>query len=96
MQYSGMGPLPLDWNQIESWSRLQGLDIQPKEATALRELSLSYVEQHNRAKEKDCPQPWIDPEELRKQEVSEKVTSQFDALIKRRKGKRGRSSKPDN
>jgi hypothetical protein len=85
MQYSGMGPLPLEWGQIKHWSDLQGVDIQPKEAQALRELSLAYVDQHNRAKERDCPQPWIDPEQIRREEVSQKVTSQFDAIIKRRK-----------
>jgi len=92
MQYSGMGPLPLEWKEILSWSELYCIDIQPKEAQALRELSLAYVDQHNRAKEKDCPQPWIDPEQIRREEVSEKVTSQFDAIIKRRKGKSGRRS----
>jgi len=87
MKFSGMGPLPLDWTEIKDWAELQGIELEPQEAYAIRSLSNSYVDQHSKAKKRDCPQPWIDPEQISRQEVTEKVTSKFDALVSRRKKK---------
>lgn len=84
-----MGPLPLDWTQIKSWADLEGLELEPKESRALRTLSNIYLDQHSKAKKNDCPQPWIDPEQLRSAEVAEKVTQQFKDLVKKRKNKSG-------
>lgn len=91
-----MGPSPLEWTTIKSWSDLFGIELDPKELYALRRLSSAYVDQSIKAKERSCPPPWVDPYQLDRQKIADKVSSQFDAIIKRRKEKRGKLSKPNN
>jgi len=91
-----MGPSPLDWPTIKSWSDLFEIELDPQELYALRRLSAAYVDQSQKSKDKSCPPPWVDPDQLDRQKIADKVSSQFDAIIKRRKDKSGRLSKPNN
>lgn len=84
-----MGPQPLDWGVIKDWSSLMGLDLEPKEVTALRSLSGAYLDQMEKAKDNACPPPWVDPQQLDREKIADKVSSQFKAITKRRKSKRG-------
>ncbi len=60
---SGMGVLPLSWQEIEAWLRVTQTDAQLWERLLVRELSESYVGEFNRASEKGCASPWSPPVE---------------------------------
>ena len=86
-----MGPIPLDWQSIESWQNLMGLSLEPKEVTALRHLSFAFVDQQSKSKDAKCPPPWVDPEQVNREKVSDKVSETFKAISKRRKKRSGGS-----
>jgi len=86
-----MGPVPLNWDLIESWQRLMGIELEPKEVIALRHLSFAFVDQQSKSKDPKCPPPWVDPEQINRDRVSDKVSDTFRAISERRKKQRGRS-----
>jgi len=92
MSYSGMGVVPIGWQDIQAWQSVTGLVLQPYEAEAIKTLSLAYVDQLERSKDANCPCPWIDPTDINRSAVADKVKSQFRAFSERRKGNRGRRS----
>ena len=92
----GMGPAPLDWQTIHHWKSLMGLDLEPKESFAIRHLSSCFVDQQIKSKDAKCPPPWVDPEQMDRMKVADKVTETFKAIAKRRKEKRGRRSTTAN
>jgi len=75
--YGGMGLLPLSWQEIAAWQDAQGIDLDPFELDAVRELSSTYVDQVERSKKRDCPAPWIDPEQVNREAVQQKILQQF-------------------
>lgn len=90
--YTGMGAQPIGWADIQAWQSVTGLELEPYEAEAVISLSLAYVDQSNRSKDKNCPSPWIDPDYIDREAVAKKIKDQFRALSARRKNKRGRRS----
>jgi len=85
VKYSSMGASPLDWVEIKAWSDIVGIELQPNEATALRQLSATYLSQKQKAEDKACPPPWTDPDQIDRDKVADKVSSTFKAIANRRK-----------
>jgi len=92
MSYTAMGVSPIGWSDIQSWQSVTGLALEPHEAQAIKNLSLAYVDQHERSKEANCPCPWFDPTNVNRESVSDKIKDQFRAFSERRKKQRGRRS----
>ncbi len=86
-----MGVEALSWGNIKSWADLMGLELEPQEVYALRHLSTAYLDQMHKAKESNCPPPWVDPDQLDRDKIADKVSSQFKALTNRRKKRSGGS-----
>ena len=55
--HTGMGSVPISWQEIESWGK--DLDLSPWEKKMLRDLSTEYVSYSQKASEPDCPQPFF-------------------------------------
>lgn len=55
--HTGMGSIPLSWQEISEWGK--DLDLTPWEKKMLRELSTEYVSYSQKASEPDCPQPYF-------------------------------------
>jgi hypothetical protein len=91
VSFGAMGPTPLEWTDIKAWSDLNSLELEPKEVTALRSLSSAYIDQMEKAKDNACPPPWVDPDQLDRDKIADKVTSQFKAIAKRRNKRSGGS-----
>jgi len=92
LTYNGMGAAPVGWQDILAWQSVTGLELEPYEAEAIITLSSAYVDQHHRSKEANCPCPWVDPTQINRDAVANKIKEQFRAFSERRKSKRGRRS----
>jgi len=55
---TAMGPGPLSFQELESWMRLTGVNLEPWAIKMLRRLSFDYIEQAENAKKIDCPAPF--------------------------------------
>jgi hypothetical protein len=86
-----MGAQSIGWDDVKHWSDLMGLELEPQEVNALRQLSAAYLDQMHKAKESNCPPPWVDRDQLDRDKIADKVSSQFKALAKRRKERSGGS-----
>lgn len=54
---TGMGQIPLSWQEIESWQNQHGILLKPWELSIIRKASAIYVEQVQLAAKADCPPP---------------------------------------
>ena len=54
---TGMGLVPLSWQELESWQKQQGITLSPWELSIIRQASAVYVEQHHISTKVDCPPP---------------------------------------
>ena len=57
-QQSGMGPTPITFQELESWQRQTGLELQPWEVRMLRHLSLEYLQESQAAVKSDRKPPY--------------------------------------
>lgn len=57
MSSSGMSAVPLSWQEIESWLRMTGNELELWERLLIRELSEIYVGELHQATDKNRPQP---------------------------------------
>jgi len=89
IDFSPMGASPLDWQVIKAWADIQGIELEPREADALRQLSMAYLSQQQKSEDKACPPPWVDPQQIDRDKVADKVSSTFKAITNRRKKARG-------
>mgnify|MGYP000058135525 CR=1 FL=1 len=89
INFSPMGASPLDWQAIKAWADIQGIELEPREADALRQLSMAYLSQQQKSEDKACPPPWVDPQQIDRDKVADKVSSTFKAITNRRKKSRG-------
>lgn len=55
---AGMGSGPVSAGEIESWSRLLGIELSGWEARLLLRLSREYLSESHKATKQDCPAPW--------------------------------------
>lgn len=82
VEAGAMGPIPLSSKEILSWQECTGIELQPWEFRALREMSRSYLIQHEESKKPECPPPFGDPvNEFDRNLVSKKVSNAFKAFI---------------
>lgn len=77
MSSSGMGVVPLSWQEIESWLRCTELQVTIWEKLTIREMSEAYVAEFNKASTKDAAAPYvhIEPDQIDRVSVSAKVGS---------------------
>jgi hypothetical protein len=54
---TGMGLIPLTWQEIESWQRQNGLTLMAWEVKALRLASMAHVSQVSLSADPNCPPP---------------------------------------
>lgn len=55
---TGMGIAPISFQEIEAWQRCTEVQLSGWEASTLRDLSVTYVEQYNRSESPNCPEPY--------------------------------------
>lgn len=60
-QSTGMGPAPLSWGELGEWQRLTGVVLHPWEARLLRQLSVTFIGESQKAESENCPAPWHMP-----------------------------------
>lgn len=75
---SGMGVIPLPWQEIESWLRTTERELAVWEKLMIREMSEVYVNEFNQASAKDWAAPYvpaIEPEDIDRKAVSDKIGS---------------------
>lgn len=54
------GIIPVSYQEIDAWSRITKIDLVEDEPEILRRLSVDYCGMFNRAKDRDCPPPYVD------------------------------------
>lgn len=55
---AGMGIAPISWPTIIAWRGSTGVALDPWEARLLRQLSIAYVAEGQRAESETAPPPW--------------------------------------
>ena len=66
--YTGMGVVPLGWQDITAWQASTGVSLTAWEARTLRHLSTEWASAAAEAEAPDAPAPWLpeaDPETAR-------------------------------
>lgn len=53
-----MGPVPMDWIDLQAWQNGIGHRAQPWELRAMREASRNFVWQQHESEDPQCPPPW--------------------------------------
>jgi len=54
---TGMGSVPLTWQELKAWQEQTGIELQPWELRIIRKASQEYVVQAQEAHKPDCPPP---------------------------------------
>lgn len=77
---TGMGLVPLSWQEIESWVACCGLDesVTPWELGVVRKMSEAYASEYTQASAPRRPQPYspeVDPDEIDRDAVMAKAIS---------------------
>jgi hypothetical protein len=54
---TGMGLVPLTWQEIESWQRQNGIELKVWEVKALKLASIAHVSQVALSADPNCPPP---------------------------------------
>lgn len=57
---AGMGEGPISHAELQAWQNNTGIDLDAWESRTLKRLSVEYLIESRKAKELDCPAPWID------------------------------------
>lgn len=57
-----MGDQAISHQEIESWQRNTGIDLDSWQARTLHRLSVEYLVEAHNAKRRDCPPPWAAPD----------------------------------
>lgn len=72
---TGMGPVPVTHQELESWQNLTGIELHPWETRFLRALSREYRTQAQTSEKADCPPPYGKNE--RRMLVAKKINEIF-------------------
>ena len=85
----GMGPTPLSWIEVESFSKASGYRLNGWQAEQLVMMSREYCSMLHKAKELHCPPPYSEglTKEEEIQEMRERVAKQWDSFTAGYKGK---------
>ncbi len=66
-QSTGMGPGPLSWGELDDWQRQVAVTLSPWEVRLLRQLSVTFISESQKAECENCPSPWcaeVTPREI--------------------------------
>jgi hypothetical protein len=78
----GMGAVGLSSLEIDSWSRLSAVELEPWEFQALRQMSQHYVSMVHKGEDVDCPPPFGEMASIFDRDVvGKKVTNAFKSFI---------------
>lgn len=75
---TGMGVIPITWQEIEAWLNTTELDLSVWEKLTIKEMSEAYVSEFNSASAKDAAAPYvpaIEPEQIDRKAVANKIGS---------------------
>jgi hypothetical protein len=61
---AGFGLSPIGYADLDAYSRVAGVELEPWEAAMIRRLSFEYCDEAQKATDPDRPPPW-DEEDLR-------------------------------
>jgi len=70
---SGMGSMPITWQELAAWQAVTGVELDAFEAEAVMQLSGAYAAMYEQARKDACPAPWVDPEMIDRDAVSRRV-----------------------
>lgn len=62
--HTAAGDAPIPHTEIAAWQANTCIRLSPWEARTLRRLSVDFVAESQRAKERDCKSPWQSPDAL--------------------------------
>jgi hypothetical protein len=54
---TGMGNVPITWQELKAWQDQTGIELQPWEARILKQASRAYVTQAQESTKPNCPPP---------------------------------------
>jgi len=83
-QPSGYGPMPISFQEIESWARMTRTVLTWQESKFLKELSQEYCNQYAKSSDRNAAPPYT-TEKIDKESVSDRVRN---ALLSHNKRKR--------
>lgn len=78
------GPVPVSFQEIDSWAKMTRTYVPGYEALLLRSLSQVYCEQYHKSSDPGCPMPREEMDE----DVRNKATNDFKQLVKNLKAKK--------
>jgi hypothetical protein len=55
---TGMGLVPLSWQELDSWLRCTQLELSPWEVRTIKSMSNAYANEYAQASKKDRPRPY--------------------------------------
>jgi hypothetical protein len=87
--YGATGMVPLSWQDIAAWQSVTGIELDAFEAEAIMQLSCAYASMSEKASKDTCPAPWVDPETIDRDMLSNRIERIFTAMQNRR-ANRGR------
>ena len=58
---TGMGVVPVSWQEVAAWMDRTGVHLTPWAARTLRRLSVAYVAEQRAAEDPAHPPPWLQP-----------------------------------
>ena len=88
VKQTGMGNMPIDWQDLLAWQMCIELKLPPWQLRLLVSMSQEYVSFSQKAEKPDCPAPWVDPmDEERRESVARRLSSAFRSLARRKKGR---------
>ena len=76
-----MGVSPIDWRDLHAWQCVTGVPLPPWQSKMLVELSREYVAFSRKAEKADCPPPWAEISDDRRQSVDRAIRIGFRALM---------------
>lgn len=77
-----MGPVALSSTEIDAWSRLSGVELEPWEFNSLRQMSQEYVSSLHLSESPDAPPPYgALAQTFDRKVVQEKLSSAFKSFI---------------
>jgi len=72
-----MGDAPIGWADMDAWQRINGVELEPWEARAIRGMSAAFIGMRHDARKSGCPAPYS-VETVK--EIDDRVGRQFAAL----------------
>lgn len=85
VEQGGMGMAPLSASELMCWCGGAGIELQPWEFHALRQMSRQYLVQLNESEKPECPPPYGDPATVFDRDVvGKKVVQAFKTFIQAR------------